>query len=776
VSTAAVSLTTRISKMRAMSVGEVIGRLRYREHLRKERSRYKATGEVSDHRFERSLRADLNGPDWKRRLLSARRSSPARFLPGAHEAESVKSFVKDRYHSAYRDTLVHAALAREQTFEFFGQKFRYEGSIDWHADPVTHVRWPRMFHADLPVHKGDVGFGDVKHVWELNRHQFLIDLAKAYAFERQDADLDAIRRVIGSWIEQNPYGIGVNWSCALEPAFRSWSWLWAYHLSANAWDDDFHLQWLRGFHDHGHFLARHMEHYSSPYNHLIGEAAALFALGCCFPEFDESATWREQGRKVLEGRLSDQFYPDGGTVEQSTFYHHATTGFYLLAVLVGRANGQEFSPSVWAAIERAIDFSTKLSRPDGSTPEIGGADDGKPIRMEHLPLWDFRPYQAIGAVLFQRADFKAVAGRFFEDALWLLGTAGASTFDQLPSEAPRDTAVVLPASGYVVARSAWSDRADYVCFDVGEQAAGMRPDAVPNSMHGHADCLSVIASLDGRRVLVDSGLYGYNCGGPWETHFRETAAHNTARVDGRDQARHIHKMAWSNSYRATLESFTMGASGAVAVGSHDGYARGAAPVTHRRAVWLRPGGYLLIYDQFDGTGAHTLELNYQFAPGTLESTVAGVLFDNTVDLLWAGAESWSPHVRCGGPGPEDGWICNSLGVRQAAPRLTLKRSIHGAGASILTTVAARSGVAPRVHVVNQNGGSFVTISGHDYTDVVTAAGIGRGGPIRTDGLMAVCRLRRGQVLEAAGVGSSFVEMDPAELRQAFKVVPPEAGG
>ena len=105
-------------------------------------------------------------------------------------------------------------------------------------------------------------------------------------------------------------------------------------------------------------------------------------------------------------------------------------------------------------------------------------------------------------------------------------------------------------------RSDWSaSGADYVCFDCGEQAAGMRTDAVPNSMHGHADCLSVVVWLGGQRVLVDSGLFCYNCGGDWEAHFRETAAHNTARVDGRDQARHIGKMAWSHSYRATLEGW-----------------------------------------------------------------------------------------------------------------------------------------------------------------------------------------------------------------------------
>ncbi len=48
-------------------------------------------------------------------------------------------------------------------------------------------------------------------------------------------------------------------------------------------------------------------------------------------------------RKVLETTLATQFHSDGGSVEQSTFYHHATLGFYLLAAVLGRRNGVELS-------------------------------------------------------------------------------------------------------------------------------------------------------------------------------------------------------------------------------------------------------------------------------------------------------------------------------------------------------------------------------------------------------------------------------------------------
>jgi len=375
--------------------------------------------------------------------------------------------------------------------------------------------WPRRYHADVPVHRGDVGCGDVKYVWELSRQQYLMDLGKAHFLTGDPQHVVAVRRLVRSWLEGNPYATGVNWACALEPAFRVFSWLWTYYLTLDALDDEFHLEWLAGFHDHGRFLARHLEKYSSPYNHLIGEAAALYMLGASFPEFRASRGWRARGRSILEGRLNEQFYADGGSVEQSTFYHHATLGFYLLAALSARSIGEELSPAVWRAIERALEFSMALTQPDGRTPEIGGADDGKPIRLEHLPFWDFRPYHALGAVLFDRPDFKATAGRFFEDALWLLGPAGLERFEAMKDAPPAGRSATLPASGYYVARSGWSERADYVCFDCGEQAAGMRTDAVPNSMHGHADCLSVIAWLGGRRVLVDSGLYAYNCGGAW---------------------------------------------------------------------------------------------------------------------------------------------------------------------------------------------------------------------------------------------------------------------
>jgi hypothetical protein len=754
-----------------MSLPEVFERVQYKVVVGLERWQHSYDRLARADRLRASLRTDLQGPHWAASLLDARRSSSARFLPSVYQRDAMRELFDRQYTAEAASARREALRARQRVFEFFGEEFRYGPEIDWQADPRSGRRWPSGFHADVPVHRGDIGCGDVKYVWELSRQQYLIDLAKAHFLWSDEQDLREMCALVRSWIDGNPYGTGVNWSCALEPAFRALSWLWAYHLTVDALDDDFHVTWLRAIHDHGRFIARHLERYSSPYNHLIGEATALYAIASCFPEFRDSARWRRDALTVLVTRLHEQFYADGGSVEQSTFYHHATVGFYLLAALIARANGDELPPAIWAAVERGIEFSMRLMQPDGRTPEIGGADDGKPIRMENLPFWDFRPYQAIGAVLFRRGDFKAAAGRFYEDALWLLGTDGLEAFDRLESDRTPPASSALPQSGYFVLRGGDRSAGDYVCFDCGEQAAGMRPDAVPNSMHGHADCLSVIVTLGGRRVLVDSGLFAYNCGGAWEAHFRETAAHNTVRVDGRDQARHIGKMAWSHSYRATQEGWWSGNGEAWAFGTHDGYARGDNGVVHRRAVWLRPGGYVAIFDEVSGRGEHEVELNFQFAPGTLEiaerdreqaqAHYGAVLFDGAVDVVWTATGPIAVDTREGGPHPEDGWIASSLGVRRAAPRMMFTTRMKDR-LVVLTILARRSSRECRVsRVPLRSDGSLLAIRDGDATDYVAASGLARTDILSTDGYLAVCRLEGGVIRSSQHLGGTSVSTNPA---------------
>ncbi len=532
-----IPLKTRITKLRAMSAGEIVGRLRYHAVLRSERRQHDGSRGPADDRLRRALGRDLAGSDWPHRLLAARRSSPGRFLPGAHESNAIAQLIKGRYQPEYRDTLAHAARARAQQFEFFGQDFHYEGEIDWHADPVTARRLAATLSRRRSGARGRRRF---------RRRQACLGAEPTAvpdrSWRRPTSSTTSRRtwRRCARWSEagcgQNPYGTGVNWSCALEPAFRAWSWLWAYHLTADALDDDFHLEWLAAFHDHGRFLARHLEHYSSPYNHLIGEAAALYALGSCFPEFADSASGaapRAAGARRPARRAVLCGWRVGGAVDVLPPRHDR-----LLPARRPRRPRQRTRAVTAASGRRSSGRWTSARRwcsPTARIPEIGGADDGKPIRMEHLPFWDFRPYQAIGAVVFDRPDFKAVAGRFYEDALWLLGSDGLRALrrDGQPRRRLAPPCCCRPAAMSWPGAAGPAPPTTSVSMSASRLPACARTPSPTRCTATRTACRCRV-SLSGRRVLVDSGLYAYNCGGEWEAHFRgnRRAQHRPHRRQG----------------------------------------------------------------------------------------------------------------------------------------------------------------------------------------------------------------------------------------------------
>ena len=514
-------------------------------------------------------------------------------------------------------TIGHADELVRHRITLFSTSYDLGPRIDWQRDPRSSWPWPSLYYRDVLAASVPPGV-DVKHVWELNRHQFLVELATAWLLSKRPDYRDRVWDTVQDWVVQNPFGRGVNWAGPLEVAYRALSWLWAAHLVDAGVDENDPLRriWALGLYEHAVFLDRHLELYSSPYNHLIGEAAVLFILGLVFPHWPNAPRWRDRGRKVLERRLPAQFYSDGGSVEQAIGYHHATLGYYLLAGLVARRNQQDLSPAVWHAIERAMEWSMWTIQPDGSHPALGDNDDARPFRFSATATWDFRSFLSLGAVLFGRGDFKAIGGRWHQEGEWLLDPGARERFDALPSARPSRNSIALAPSGYVVMRSTWSEDADYICFDVGEIAGGLRTDDVPSAGHGHADCLAVVVAYAGTPLLIDAGFFTYNSSDDWEQLFRATELHNTVRVDGRSQGRYFGKMTWSQVPRVELEGAGLDAGPGVmwARGSHDGYARGPAGVQHTRTVMLRPGAYVAIFDQLTGQGEHAFEVGYLLSP------------------------------------------------------------------------------------------------------------------------------------------------------------------
>jgi hypothetical protein len=140
------------------------------------------------------------------------------------------------------------------------------------------------------------------------------------------------------------------------------------------------------------------------------------------------------------------------------------------------------------------------------------------------------------------------------------------------------------------------------------------PQGFGNAGHGHADALSVQLVVQGHTALIDPGTCCYPVEIAERNAFRGTAAHNTLEVDGLDQSEPGGSFAWRTRPRIRAERWVEGRGGALLVASHDGYARLAEPVTHRRWVASLGGGLYLIRDVVTGQGAHTLRLHWHLGP------------------------------------------------------------------------------------------------------------------------------------------------------------------
>jgi hypothetical protein len=688
-------LSWKLKKLPAMGPREILFRLGRKLAENRERIAYHAGW------------FDWHEEDWRRRLCHGtakstigndlpawwiqhmrQRAEPPFLLNAAMQDEAAHLY--PQLFGEQREELIAAAdRVCRRKFAFLGIDFQAADPIPWQCDPQSEREWPKLFYADVEIPfcdgTGSKGApGDVKHVWELNRHEFLIDCAKAFYLTGENRFAECVLLTIRSWIRGNPYLQGVNWAGPLEVAVRAMSWLWAYQF-CRRWDGisaQDHLEIIKAFYRHGVYLHRHMEVYSSPNNHLVGEATALYLLGCFFPEFDKSTGWRKRGWEVISQEADQQFYNDGGSTEQATSYHHYCLGFFLLAVLTRQCRGELVPKTILQRLQSALEFSMWLTTPDGTVPKIGDCDDARSIRFGPIRLWDFRNLLCLGAILFRRSDMKAIAGSFSEDALWLLGRAGYEGYQRVPTQTPMETARVFKTSGYAILRSGWDTNDHYLCFDCGPIGGGVRSDNVPEHTHGHADMLSFTLYAFGKPLLVDSGFYTFNGQPDWHSYCRDVSGHNTVRVDGASQAKMTVCNHWSCVTEPRKLAYYYQGDTEWVEGSHGGFHGLQSSVTHHRSIaWVRKK-YWIIFDRLEGEGEHFVEIFFHFASGHAKvlPDADGVIVETEEDLkaqlTLLGSDQLCLELHTGGTKPDQGWIATSYGCRKPAPFVRFHGRIH----------------------------------------------------------------------------------------------------
>jgi hypothetical protein len=544
----------------------------------------------------------IGGPTWKRGLDSKSASDP-RFFFSENNVAQRAALLRAHLPAEAENILQEADNICRHEFRLLGyDKLDYGRDIDWHSDPVHGKRsplkpWFKINFLDFHT------VGDHKIVWELNRHQHLVTLAKAWRLTGRRVYCDELVAQWYSWKKSNPYPLGVNWASTLEVAFRSMSWLWARNLLAGCADlsAGFEPDLLITLQAHGRYIERYLSTYFSPNTHLLGEAVALFFLGTLCPEIMAAERWRNKGWEVILAEADRQVRPDGVYFEQALYYHVYAFDFFLHARLLASLNGNPIPEQFDNVLKKMLRVVAALSEV-GAVEGFGDDDGGRVFNPRRNQAHHLTDPLAIGSILYDCNDYTASV--LSEEAVWLFGEKAIDFFAKpRPQTRPRSQAF---ESGGIYLINDHEPLAQQMMIDAGPQGIG-------HSGHGHADALSIRFAVDGRRILVDPGTFCYISDDHSRDSFRGTGAHNTLRVDGVDQAVPDGPFAWSSIPNVKPETWQRGQTFDFFVGRHDGYRRLEEPVLHRRSVFHVKGGLWVIRDGADGQGTHLLEIFWHFA-------------------------------------------------------------------------------------------------------------------------------------------------------------------
>jgi uncharacterized heparinase superfamily protein len=180
-------------------------------------------------------------------------------------------------------------------------------------------------------------------------------------------------------------------------------------------------------------------------------------------------------------------------------------------------------------------------------------------------------------------------------------------------------------SGYYLVKG----KGDMLIVDAGEIGPKYQPG------HAHCDTLSYELCFGNQRIVVDSGVKDYELSAT-RCYARSTEAHNTIRIDEREQSEIWGAFRVGRRARPSLVSMTLN-DGVVIDASHDGYEHlKKGSVSHqRRFVYRRDT--LFIYDSLHGEGTHLIESYVHLHPdlrASIDGSIIEIKRDNeTVAMM-----------------------------------------------------------------------------------------------------------------------------------------------
>ncbi|USZ67397.1 heparinase II/III family protein [Halorussus salilacus] len=384
---------------------------------------------------------------------------------------------------------LHDALSNDERREY-GRKAAAFADGD-----VTFLNRTLSFDGPSDISTGDNRVESLPRLWKLKLDAF--EPASWAILGSHDSDVteevgDVVEAWTDSWLASNRIGnregyLRRAWTpYAVSLRIMNWCRYCAWR-GPQAVDESL----LRAVYKNALFLSNHVE-WDVDGNHLVENGAALVMAGIFFEEHDQN--WIEAGLEVLESVARTQFCEDGCHFERSPMYHILVLTRLLTVLDLLSETSRAWPAKLEATASVATGFLSAIRPPDGRIPLLNDSVFGEAFELDSC---------------LRYADEVGVS-----------------------SEESQST---LNGSGYC-----WlGEGGDRLLFDCG--ASG------PSHLlaHAHNDALSVLAWVDGDRVLTDTGCFDYKPGRR-RTAARSVEGHNTVQVGEKEPADIGHRFLMSH--------------------------------------------------------------------------------------------------------------------------------------------------------------------------------------------------------------------------------------
>ncbi len=434
-----------------------------------------------------------------------------------------------------------------------------------------------------------IGSHIANHVWKERPKRFLYlpPLMAGYAATCDERYAEAARDYVADWMRAHPacadwtmprYDNGLN--LGVRVAFFAQA--LAAFAPSPAWDDAFVSGLLADIGCELRFIGSNL---SPKGNFRMKQAMTLIECALRLPDAPEAAAWRRQGVTVMNDAARRQVLPDGAHIECTAGYHR-----WMAQLFSDCLSLQQAWPDLGFAFDAALvaamhDYSVAVTRPNGTFCGMHDSEGDWQGVHENVSAQ-------------KRAAFRQAHG--------------------LPDRLPPPHQV-FPSAGQAFLRDTWEADAAYLTFDATRWGGA----------HCHLSRNAIQVHAFGRSLLVDPGRISYEMSDPLGPYAKSTRAHNTVSLNGwnqfttnPDDFRAFH----APGFDCVTSKYTGGYWPApFGWWFFEGLGHGLA-ATHARHLFWAHGRCIVVIDEITrwneaGRGpayeSPSLELNWQFAPGTV---------------------------------------------------------------------------------------------------------------------------------------------------------------